>query len=91
MNNMINWRKISEVGNPTNSHGKYLVTDGNDISTSDVTGVTHYKGGGNPTFTFKGWTGDENTYEDNSCCSGERMFDLMPTHWCPIEEINLPK
>ena len=40
--------------------------------------------------TFKGWIGDENTYEDNSCCSGERMFDLIPTHWCPTDELNLP-
>jgi hypothetical protein len=88
---MINWRSIAEVGYPTNSHKTYLVTDGKDISTSDVSGSTHFKGDGNPIFTFKGWSGDENTYEDNSCCSGERMFHMVPTHWAPTDEINLPK
>lgn len=87
---MINWRDIKEVGNPTDSNNKYLVTDGKDISTSDIHGTTHFKGDGSPTFTFKGWSGDDNTYEDNSCCSGTRMFDMKPTHWCPINEINLP-
>jgi hypothetical protein len=88
---MINWRKISDVGFPTDPHKKYLVTDGEDISTTDIGGNTRFKGDGNPTFTFKSWTGDDNTYEDNSCCSGIRMFDMTPTHWCPTDEIELPK
>jgi len=87
---MINWRCIAEVGYPTNSHKKYIVTDGKDISTTECHGITHFKGDGNPTFTFKGWSGDENTWEDNSCCSGERVFDMTPTHWAPVDEINLP-
>lgn len=87
---MINWREIAVVGTPTNPYGKYLVTDGEDISVSGVTGITTYKGE-TRTFNFSGWDGDENTYEDNQCCAGERIFDLVPTHWCPIEEINLPE
>jgi len=86
----INWRSIKDVGYPTNTNKKYLVTDGKDISTSDIYGSTLYKGDGNPVFTFKGWSGDDNTWEDNSCCSGTRMFELVPTHWCPVDEIPLP-
>jgi len=88
---MINWRSITEVGYPTNSNGKYFVTDGKDVSTSDCYGNTHFKGDGNPIFTFKGWSGDDNTWEDNQCCSGTRIFDMKPTHWSPVDEINLPK
>ena len=87
---MIKWRSIKEVGNPVNSNINYLVTDGKEISTSDINISTLFKGDGNMIKTFKGWIGDENTYEDNSCCSGERMFDLIPTHWCPTDELNLP-
>jgi hypothetical protein len=87
---MINWRSIKEVGTPDNTHIKYLVTDGKDISTSGIYGSTLFKGDGNPVFTFKGWDGDDNTWEDNSCCSGTRVFDMAPTHWCPIDEIALP-
>jgi hypothetical protein len=86
----INWRSIQDDGLPTDTNKKYLVTDGKDISTSDIYGSTHFKGDGNPTFTFKGWGGDDNTWEDNSCCSGTRVFDMQPTHWCPTDEIALP-
>lgn len=86
---MVKWRSIKEVGNPT-VNKTYLVTDGTDISTSDVFGTTLFKGDGKPKFTFKGWSGDGNTYEDNQCCSGERAFDMQPTHWCPTDEIDLP-
>mgnify|MGYP006901792388 CR=1 FL=1 len=78
---MIQWRNIKDVGYPTNSNKSYLVTDGKEISTSNI--YTTNK-------TFMGWAGDENTYEDNQCCSGIPMFDLIPTHWCPTDEINLP-
>jgi hypothetical protein len=89
---MINWRNIKEVGTPTNVDISYLVTDGTDISTSDIYGRTDYNNGVIlPKFHFKGWSGDEFTYEDNECCSGERVFDMTPTHWCPTYEINLPK
>ena len=87
---MINWRCIKDVGNPTNSRKTYLVTDGRSISTSDINVSTRYKDNETPISTFKGWTGDENTYEDNSCCSGARMFDMSPTHWCPVDELNMP-
>jgi hypothetical protein len=87
---MINWRSIKEVGTPDNIHTKYLVTDGKDISTSGIYGSTLFKEDGKPVFTFKGWDGDDNTWEDNSCCSGPRVFDMAPTHWCPIDEIGLP-
>jgi hypothetical protein len=87
---MIKWRNISKVGNPKDCHKNYLVTDGRDISTTEIHGTTHYKGDGNPTFKFSSWSGDENTYEDNSCCSGKRMFHMVPTHWCPTDEIDLP-
>jgi len=87
---MINWRSIKEAGYPKNHHITYLVTNGKEISTTNIHGSTLFKGDGNPVFTFKGWSGDENTYEDNNCCSGERMFDLVPTHWCPVDELNLP-
>lgn len=87
---MINWRSIKDDGNPTNSDKKYLVTDGKDMSVSGIYGITHFKGDGNKKFIFKGWNGDDNTWEDNSCCSGTRMFDLVPTHYCPIDELNLP-
>jgi len=86
----MNWRSIKKVGNPTDGNKTYLVTDGTDISTSDISISTHFKGDGNPTRTFEGWVGDENTWEDNQCCSGERMFDMTPTHWCPTDEIKLP-
>lgn len=85
---MINWRSIKEVGVPKDDTISYLVTDGDDISTSGIeysknygTGVTH----------FIRWSGDQNTWEDNQCCSGTPIFDLIPTHWCPITELNLPK
>lgn len=86
----INWRRIVDVGLPTESNKKYLVTDGKDISTSGVSGVTRFKDGEKPKFTFKEWTGDDNVWENNNCCSGERIFDMKPTHWCPVDEINLP-
>ncbi len=88
---MIKWRDIKEVGYPTDSNKKYLVSDGKDISTSECFGTTHFKGDGNPTFTFKGWNGDDNTFEDNQCCSGPRSFYMTPTHWIPIDELNLPE
>jgi len=87
---MINWRSIKEVGYPTDDHKDYFVTDGKDISTSEARGNTTFKGSVK-TFTFKFWYGDVNTWEDNSCCSGERIFDMRPTHWCPTDEVNLPK
>lgn len=87
---MINWRSIEKDGYPINDHKAYLVTDGKEISTTNISGIRHFKGDGNPTFTFKRWSGDENTYEDNGCCSGIRMFELKPTHWCPTDELNLP-
>jgi hypothetical protein len=80
---MINWRSIEEVGYPKKDNKTYLVTDGKYISTTDIHGSTHFKGDGNPTFTFIGWSGDDS-------CSGERIFDMKPTHWCPTDEINLP-
>lgn len=86
----IKWRSVKEVGTPSDQNGEYLVTDGIDISVSGISGRTHFKGDTKPTFTFIEWTGDANTGEDNSCCSGERYFDITPTHWCPIEELNLP-
>ena len=88
---MINWRNIADVGYPTNGNKKYFVSDGTDISTSDMSGISTFRGEGKPTFKFKEWSGDDNTWEDNSCCSGERMFDMEVTHWAPIDEINLPK
>jgi hypothetical protein len=87
---MINWRCIAEVGFPTDGNKTYLVTDGTDISTTEAGGQTDYRGDGKPTFKFKEWVGDDNTGEDNSCCSGERYFDMCPTHWCPTDEIKLP-
>jgi len=87
---MINWRNIKTEGYPTNGNIKYLVTDGKDISTTEASGNTHFKGDGNPIFTFSKWSGDDNTYEDNQCCSGPRCFDMTPTHWCPTNELNLP-
>ncbi len=88
---MINWREIKEVGNPLDSNKTYLVTDGREIATSDISISTHFKGDGNPTKTFISWDGDPNTQEYNSCCSGDREFELDPTHWCPTDELNLPK
>lgn len=83
----INWRSIKEVGLPTNQNLKYLVTDGTDISTTTISYTTYYS---TKNVKFDCWSGDDNTYEDNSCCSGTRIFDLVPTHWCPINELNLP-
>ena len=70
------------------SNKSYLVTNWKDISTTNVSITTYYNTG---TKKFNKWTGDENTYEDNQCCSGTPMFDLIPTHWCPTDEINLPQ
>ena len=83
---MIKWRSIKEFGYPTDTNKKYLVTDGKDISTSVV---TNYFNTVERVKKLK-FTGDDNTYEDNSCCSGTQMFDLTETHWCPIDELNLP-
>jgi len=85
---MINWRSIKVDGHPTDENKTYLVTDGREISTSDIDVSRYY--GDNPRVEFRGWTGDENTYENNECCSGERVFDLVPTHWCLTDEIGLP-
>jgi hypothetical protein len=87
---MINWRSIAELGLPTDNNKKYLVTDGKDISTTGMYGITHFKGDGNPTFTFTDWSGDDNTCEYNDCCSGIVRFEMKPTHWCPIDELTLP-
>jgi len=89
--NMVKWRSISKIGYPTDMNKKYLVSDGKDISTSNISGKMHFKGDGNPTFTFTEWLGDDNTYEYNDCCSGVFIFDMKPTHWSPIEEVNLPE
>lgn len=84
---MINWRNIVEKGYPIDNSKSYLVTDGKSISTTNIDVVRDYNAG---TTKFKKWTGDENTYEDNQCCSGTPCFDLIPTHWCPTDEIELP-
>lgn len=84
---MINWRNIKTDGLPTNGNIKYLVTDGKDISTSSVNISTNYT---TKETKFISWTGDDNTWEDNQCCSGTKIFDLIPTHWCPLDEVNLP-
>lgn len=84
---MINWRSIKEIGFPTKDDQKYLVTDGKDISTSTCDIFKNYNTGKTK---FEGWTGDDNTYERNDCCSGERVFAMNVTHWCPISELNLP-
>jgi hypothetical protein len=84
---MINWRCIKDVGYPTNTKLKYLVTDGTDISTSDIDVAKDYN---TMEIRYIKWTGDDNTWENNQCCSGERIFDLKPTHWIPLNELNLP-
>jgi hypothetical protein len=87
---MINWRSIAELGPPLEDK-KYLVTDGKDISTTDAKLSRDYRGGGPPIVTFTGWSGDDNTVEYNECCSGTVRFEMNPTHWCPIDELNLPE
>ena len=89
----INWRSIKEVGHPTDANLTYLVSDGRDISTTNMSAKIIVKEGKIIESKFVRWTGDENTWEDNPCCSGERMFDMDRgvTHWCPTNEINLPK
>lgn len=87
---MINWRKIEEVGYPLDDNKTYLTTDGREISTSDII-VRYSCEDGVMTQKFIRWRGDENTYEDNSCFSGELYFHLRPTHWCPTDEIELPE
>jgi len=86
---MINWRSIKVDGHPLDENKTYLVTDGNEVSTTQID-IKRYYGGENARTEFRGWVGDENTYEDNQCCSGEKVFDLVPTHWCPTDEIELP-
>lgn len=85
---MINWRSIKIEGMPRGLNKTYLVTDGKEVSTTDIRINTNYKTG---KLEFNGWSGDSNTYEDNQCCSGTPMFDLIPTHWCPTDEIKLPQ
>ena len=87
---MINWRSIKNVGYPTDDI-KYIVTDGQDISTTLIHVVTTFDDNNKTVKKFKKWTGDDNTYEDNSCCSGPSCFSMTPTHWCPANELNLPK
>ncbi len=83
----MNWREIKEVGTPTDANKSYLVTDGKECSTTNIDIRKNYNTGETK---FLGWTGDENTHEDNQCCSGTPMFDLVPTHWIPTDEIPLP-
>ena len=88
---MINWRSIKEDGYPTDDI-KYIVTDGTDISTTRIYVVISFDTDDNKGIKkFRKWTGDDNTYEDNQCCSGSPCFDMIPTHWCPANELNLPK
>ena len=84
----MNWKSIEKDGYPMDSSKSYLVTDGEAISTSNINVFTNYT---TQNSRFIAWTGDENTNEDNSCCSGERCFDLEPTHWICTSEIPLPK
>ena len=84
---IMNWREILKVGTPTDANKSYLVTDGKEVSTTNISITTNYNTGATK---FNGWTGDENTYEDNQYCSGTPMFDLIPTHWLPTDEIQLP-
>ncbi len=86
----LNWRKISDVGLPTDRHADYFVTDGKSVSVSAIHGMTKFRAGSDPVFTFMSWAGDDNVYEDNDCCSGTKILDMDPTHWCPVNEINLP-
>jgi hypothetical protein len=83
----MNWRDISKVGPPLDCNKTYLVTDGKECSTTNIRVIKNYNTG---EATFKGWTGDDNTYEDNQCCHGPTMFALTPTHWIPTDEIPLP-
>ena len=83
----MNWRSIKEEGEPTDSSVSYLVTDGRDVFTTNIDTIKNYKTG---VIKFDRWSGDENTYEDNDCCSGRSMFELEPTHWLPASEIKLP-
>lgn len=87
---MINWRDIKTDGFPTDVNKKYLVTDGIEISTTEISGITKYNVNNTKVFTFRDWIGDENSGEENNCCSGERYFSITPTHWCPTDELNLP-
>ena len=84
---IMNWRNISEVGPPLDGNKSYLVTDGNECSTTEISITKNYTTGETK---FNRWVGDENTYEDNQCCSGEKMLELEPTHWIPTDEIELP-
>jgi hypothetical protein len=84
---MLNWRSVETDGYPIDGNKSYLVTDGKDMSTTDVSITKNYSTGETK---FNKWAGDESTYEDNQCCSGERMFDMIPTHWCPTGEIQMP-
>lgn len=81
------WRDISKVGLPLDNNKSYLVTDGKEFSTTNIDVRKNYNTG---EITFLRWIGDENTYEDNQCCSGTTMFGLVPTHWIPTNEIPLP-
>ena len=84
---MINWRSIEKDGYPKDTNKSYLVTDGKEISTTNASIQKNYNTGD---VRFIEWTGDENTCEDNECCSGEVVFELTPTHWCPTDEIDMP-
>lgn len=84
---IMNWRDTSKVGVPLDDNKSYLVTDGKECSTTNIAVRKNHDTG---ELTFVRWTGDENTYEDNQCCSGTPMFDLVPTHWIPTDEIPLP-
>jgi hypothetical protein len=84
---MINWRCIKDVGFPIDSNEKYLVSDGKDISTSVI---EFSRNSNTDKITNHKWTGDDNTFEDNQCCLCTRYFEMLPTHWCPISELNFP-
>lgn len=75
---MINWRKISEVGLPTDENEGYLVSDGVDIEYSMFETFGGFKWVGGSVYA---------TYEESS----NTEFEFYPTHWCPTSELNLPK
>ena len=86
----INWRSVENDGYPSDENQSYLVVDGKQMSISGIR-ITYETTYSNQVKDGIEWSGDPHTWEDHQDVNSEERFDLTPTHWCPIDEINFPK
>lgn len=86
---MIDWTSIKDAL-PDDPHAIYLVTDGNEVATTEVSGIVRYINYPEYTFKFDRFTGCPNT-EYSGEVEGRKELQLNPTHWAKIDKSMLPK